>query len=270
MKNLNHKNVIITGGASGIGRKMAVRLARQKANLAIIDIDKTRLAETQKDLKPLDSRVEIYECDVSQKKEIEKISTQIKADYPRIDILINNAGVVTGRSFLETSDAELARNVDINLMAVIWMTKLFLPAMAASNSGHIVNIASAAGLIGIPGLVDYCAAKFAVVGFSDALRLEMKKHGHHRVKVTCVCPSFTRTGMFAGAKPPLFSPWLDPDTVAKRIVQAIQKERAYLKAPVIVKLIPFVKGLPAPLLDKLGGIIGLERTMEMFSGRKSS
>ena len=141
--------------------------------------------------------------------------------------------------------------------------------MTARNSGHIVNIASAAGLIGVPGLVDYCAAKYAVVGFSDALRLEMKKQGYTGVKVTCVCPSFIATGMFAGAKPPWLSPWLDPDAISKKIVQSIQKERAYLKAPLIIKLIPFFKGLPAPLLDRLVSIMRLDRTMDAFKGSKT-
>ncbi len=270
MKNLNNKNVIITGGAAGIGRKMAEHLARHRANLVLIDIDKTRLAETEHELRPLGTRIKIYPCDVARKTEIEKISHQIKADFAFIDILINNAGVVTGKSFLDTHDAVLDRNLAVNLMAVIWMTKQFLPAMAAKNSGHIVNIASATGLIGVSGLVDYCAAKFALVGFSDALRLEMKKYGYNGVKVACICPSFIRTGMFAGAKPPLFSPWLDPDTVAKKIVRAIQKERPYLITPFIVKLLPFFKGLPAPLFDKLVRMTGLDRTMEMFTGRKHS
>ena len=269
MKNLKNKNVVITGGASGIGRKMALLLARRRANLAIMDIDMLRLTETKNELKPLANRIEIYECDVSQKKEIEKISHQINADFPRIDILINNAGVVTGKSFLDTSDADLVRNMEINLMAVMRMTRQFLPTMTARNSGHIVNIASAAGLIGVPGLVDYCAAKHAVVGFSDALRLEMKKLGYRGVKVTCICPSFITTGMFAGVKPPLLSPWLDPDVISKKIVQSIQRERAYLKAPLIIKLIPFFKGLPAPLLDRLVSIMRLDRTMDAFKGSKT-
>ncbi len=266
MKTLENKNVVITGGASGIGRKMALRFARQKANLAVIDIDETQLTNTEKKLKTFTTRIQVYRCDVSQKNEIEHISGKIKKDFIFIDILINNAGVVTGKPVLDTRFEDLKRNLDINLMAVIWMTKQFLPEMIARNAGHIVNIASAAGLIGVPGLTDYCAAKFGVVGFSDALRLEMKKFGHHGVKVSCICPSFIATGMFAGAKPPLFSPWLDPDRVAGKIVQTIINERAYLKMPFIVKLIPFFRGLPTPLFDRLGKMMGLDGVMDNFRG----
>jgi all-trans-retinol dehydrogenase (NAD+) len=270
MRSLAHKNVIITGGAAGIGKKMALRLARQNANLAVIDIDETGLAHTEKELQMFSGQIRIYRYDLSYTNQIEQAADKIKADFKTIDILINNAGVVTGKPFLTTGFDDLKRNLEINLMAVIWMTRQFLPEMVARDAGHIVNIASAAGLIAVPGLADYCAAKFGVVGFSDALRLEMKKSGHHGVKVSCICPSFIATGMFAGAKPPGFSSWLDPDRVAEKIVQTIIKERAYLKTPLIVKLIPFFKGLPAPFYDQISRIAGLDRAMDFFKGHQST
>ena len=266
MKTLAHKNVAITGAASGIGKKMALRFARQQANLALIDIDETRLANTAKELKTFAIRIQTYRCDVSHRNQIEQIADRIKKDFNLIDILINNAGVVTGRPILDTRFEDLKKSLDVNLMAVIWMTKQFLPAMIAAKAGHIVNIASAAGLIGIPGMVDYCASKFGVVGFSEALRLEMKKFGYDGVKVSCICPSFIATGMFAGVKPPRFNPWLDPDRVATEIIRTILRERAYLKVPFIVKLIPFSRCLPTPLLDRFGKLMGLDRVMDNFRG----
>ena len=266
MKTLENKNVIITGGASGIGKLMALRFAGRRANLAIIDIDETRLTSTEKELKKFTVRILTYRGDVSRKDQIEQIADRIKKDFNFIDILVNNAGVVTGKPVLDTRFEDLKKGLDINLMAVIWMTKQFLSEMIARNTGHIVNIASAAGLIGVPGLADYCAAKFGVVGFSDALRLEMKKLGYHGIKVSCICPSFIATGMFAGVKPPLFSPWLDPERVANEIVRTILRERTYLKIPFIVNLIPLFRCLPAPLFDRLGKIMGLDRVMDNFRG----
>jgi all-trans-retinol dehydrogenase (NAD+) len=266
MKTLENKNVIITGGASGIGKKMALRLARLGANLAIIDIDETRLTNTEKEMGAFSARILTYRCDVSQKNQIEQIAGRIKKDFNFIDILINNAGVVTGKPILDTRFEDLKKNFDTNLMAVIWMTIQFLPEMIARNSGSVVNVASAAGLIGVPGMADYCAAKFGVVGFSEALRLEMKKFGYTGVKVNCICPSFTTTGMFAGVKPPLFSPWLDPDRLADQIVRTIVRGRAYLKVPFMVKLVPFFKCLPTSLLDRIGKIMGLDRVMDNFRG----
>jgi len=268
MKTIDDKNVVITGGAAGIGKRMALRFARQKANLAVIDIDPNRLSQTEKELKTFGKRIQIYRCDVSLRNQIEQTADRIKTDFISTDILINNAGVVTGKSILDISFEDLKRNLDINLMAVIWMTRQFLPEMIARNTGHIVNIASAAGLIGLPGLSDYCATKFGVVGFSEALRLEMKKSAPG-VKVTCICPSFIATGMFAGVKPPLLSPWLDPDRVAGKIVRTILNKRAYLKTPFIVKLIPFFRVLPAPVLDRISRLAGLDRAMNAFKGHPS-
>jgi len=266
MKTLKKKNVVITGGASGIGKRLALRFARQKSNLAIIDIDGTRLMNTEKELKPFNVRIQTYRCDVSQQNQIEQIADRIKKDFNFIDILINNAAVVTGKPVLDAHLEDLKKTLDTDLMAVIFMTKQFLSEMVARNSGHIVNVASAAGLVAVPGMADYCAAKFGVVGFSDALRLEMKKYGYHGVKVSCICPSFIATGMFAGVKPPLFSSWLDPDRVAYEIIRTILRDRAYLKIPFTVKLIPFFKCLPTPLLDRLGKMMGLDRAMNNFRG----
>lgn len=266
MTTLEKKNVVITGAASGIGKKMSLRFARQKANLALIDMDETRLANTEKELNTFSVRIQTYRCDVSQKNQIEQIADRIKKDFNFIDILINNAGVVTGKPILDTRFEELKKVLDTNLMAVIWLTKQFLPAMIAGNSGHIVNVASAAGLIGVPGMVDYCASKFGVVGFSDALRLEMKKFGYHGVKVSCICPSFVATGMFAGVKPPLFTSWLDPDRVANEVVRNILRGRAYLKIPFFVKLIPLFRCLPTSLFDRIGKMMGLDRVMNNFRG----
>jgi all-trans-retinol dehydrogenase (NAD+) len=266
MKTLENKNSLITGGAAGIGKRMALRLARLKANLAIIDIDETRLVDTAKEMQAFNTRIQTYRCDVSRKDQVEQVADRIKKDFKFIDILINNAGVVTGKPVVDTRFEDLKKNFDTNLMAVIWMTKQFLPEMIARNSGSIVNVASAGGLIGVPGMADYCAAKFGVVGFSEALRLEMKKFGYAGVKVTCICPSFTTTGMFAGVKPPLFSPWLDPDRLADQIVRTILRGRAYLKVPLMVKLVPFFKCLPTPLFDRIGKIMGLDRVMDNFRG----
>ncbi|MBU0994401.1 MAG: SDR family oxidoreductase, partial [Proteobacteria bacterium] len=205
MKSLAGKTVVITGAGSGIGKRMALICAREKANLAILDINEKNLKDTETDIKGLSARVQAYRCDVSRKEDIETAVKAIKKDFQSIDVLINNAGIVNGKSILDSSFEDIKRTIDINLMGVIWMTKCILPEMVNRNNGHIVNIASAAGLLAIPKMADYCATKFAVVGFSDALRMEMKKFGSKGVKVTCVCPSIIDTGMFTGFKAPLLN-----------------------------------------------------------------
>ena len=113
-----------------------------------------------------------------------------------MDIVINNAGVVSGRAFCELDDGRIERTMAVN--APMWVTKAFLPAMMERDSGHIVTVASAAGLVGAPRLVDYCASKHAAVGFMEALRVELKRLGSS-VCTTIICPGIINTGMFDGA-----------------------------------------------------------------------
>src|SRR5207247_8346795 len=137
-------------------------------------------------------------------------------------ILINNAGVVSGKGLLEISEEAIQRTFDVNTLALFWTTRAFLPGMIARDRGHVVTIASAAGIVGTSRLVDYCASKHAAVGFNEALRLELKRQGN-KVVTTVVCPFYISTGMFEGVKTrfPLLLPILEPQKVADRIVDAI-------------------------------------------------
>ncbi|KAI8125711.1 Short-chain dehydrogenase/reductase family 16C member 6 [Lucilia cuprina] len=114
-----------------------------------------------------------------------------------VSLLINNAGVVSGLHLLDTPDHLIERSFNVNVMAHFWTTKAFLPKMIENQRGHIATIASLAGHVGITKLVDYCASKFAAVGFDEALRLELEVLGHTNIQTTCVCPFFIQqTGMF--------------------------------------------------------------------------
>jgi len=266
MKSLSGKNVLITGAAAGIGKEMALCFAREKANLAIIDIDGGKLDDTAAELSAFDITVHSYTCDISDRKQIEKTAAAVKKDLAFMDVLINNAGIAVGKAIIDSEYEDIRKTIDINLMGVIWMVKQFLPEMTRRNSGHIVNIASAAGLLAVPKLADYCATKFAVIGFSDTLRMEMKKYGFHGVKVSCICPSIIDTGMFDGFQAPYLSPLLKPDAVAAGILKTVKKDKPYLKMPFMVKLIPLFKLLPVMLLDKLGDLTGTSRAMDHFRG----
>jgi short-subunit dehydrogenase len=139
--------------------------------------------------------------------------------------------------------------------------------MMKRNQGFIASVASAMGLTGVPRMGDYCASKHAIVGFTDTLRMELKKFKYDGVKTLVVCPSGIDTGMFAGYKAPLFSPLLKPETVARKTLEAIKKERTYLKLPFIVKLIPSMKLFPATIQDVFGKLTGLLKSMDYFQGK---
>jgi len=266
MKHLVGKNIVITGGAAGIGREMAVAFARERANLALLDINPKMLADTVEILKRPGIEVRGYPCDIADSRSVEQAAEQVRQDFTKTDVLVNNAGIVIGKPAAAVSYEELRRIVDINALGVMWMTRQFIGDMMARNSGHIVNIASASGLLAVPRLSDYCATKFAVVGYSDALRMEMKKFKCPGVKVSCICPSVIDTGMFTGFSPPLLNPLLQPADVARQIVRTVKREKDYLKIPFMVKMIPFFKVLPSAWVDWMVALTGTNRAMDHFIG----
>ena len=264
MTSLAGKNIVITGAASGIGRLMAITFAEKGANVSILDIDKEKLRETKEEIEAADYGVRAVShlCDVSKPKQISKVVKDLIADLGSIHVLVNNAGIAPGRWITESTYEEMKKTVDVNLLGLMWMTREVLPDMIANNHGHIVNISSAMGLVAVPKMSAYAATKFGVIGYSDALRMELKKQGNTGVKVTVVCPSGIDTGMFPGYKSPLLSPMLRPEDVARRVVKAVERDKTYLKLPLAVNFIPFIKGLPANLVDKLGEILGVTSTMD--------
>lgn len=269
LKILAEKTVVITGGAAGIGWEMARVFAREKARLAIVDIDTGALERRVGRLTAEGARVTGYRCDMADPEQVRAVAERIRQDFGPVDVLVNNAGIVVGKPAARASYADLRRIVDINLLGVMWMTRQFLGDMMAAGRGHIVNVASATGMLAVPGLSDYCATKFAVLGYSDALRMEMKRSGCPGVKVACICPSVVETGMFAGFIPPLFSPLLKPADVARRIVDTVKRENDYLKIPFMVHVLPFLKLLPAAWVDRLVALTGLDRSMDHFAGHAS-
>jgi len=171
---------------------------------------------------------------------------------------------------LDVPDALIQKTLMVNTVAHGYTTKAFLPKMIENNRGHVVSIASSAGITGVSGLADYCASKFGAVGFDEALRLEMKKL-RKNVKTTCVCPYFIDTGMFEGASTrfSFILPILSAEYAATRIVQAILQEETYLLMPAFVNSIYFMRCFcPTWLYDKLMDWIGASNSMDHFIGRK--
>lgn len=157
----------------------------------------------------------------------------------------------------------------VNVLALYWVTRSFLPAMLERGSGHIVTIASAAGLLGVNKQTDYSASKHAAIGFTESLRVELKKTGYPGVRTTIVEPFYVNTGMFEGVKTrfPRVLPILDQDEVTDRIVKAIQKNRQELKMPFIVNLVPVLRLLPVDTFDRLADFFGINASMQEFVGR---
>ena len=140
-----------------------------------------------------------YTVDITNRHKIYATAEEVKQDVGTVKILINNAGIVSGTSVLDTTDEKIIRTFDVNVLAQFWTIKAFMPDMILGKKGHIVNVASLAGHSGMHKLVDYCSSKFAAVGIDDALKVELHVQGHDSyIKTTVVCPYYISTGMFAG------------------------------------------------------------------------
>ena len=271
MTTINNKHVLITGGASGIGRRLVLRCAEMGAAVSILDLDeagaKTAAAEAAaRGAGP----VRAFACDVGDREQVSACAADVLAAQGAVDILVNNAGVVSGRPLLELSDEHIERTFRVNALALFWTTRAFLPAMVARGSGHIVNVASAAGLVGSPRETDYAASKFAAVGFNEALRLELKRSAPG-VKTTVVRPFYIDTGMFAGVKTrfPLLLPILKEDDVTERILRAIQHNTAQVDMPWMVRTLPLMRLLPVWAFDGLADFFGITAAMDEFTGRET-
>jgi len=268
MKNVAGKIALITGGAMGMGRLVAFRCARDGARIVIWDMNSEATDKTVKELKAIGADAHGYIVDVTDIASVGEAAEKVKREVGDVDILVNNAGIVAGGGFLEVPIETHAKVIDVNINGVMYCTHAFLPGMIESKAGHIVNIASAAGLIGVAGVTSYSASKFAVVGFTEALRTELRKMKLKDIQTTTVCPSFVDTGMFAGVKAPMFTPLMTPEEMADKIYEGLRKDKIMVKAPRMVKYIPIFKALSHPNhFSVLGQVMGVHSAMDKWTGR---
>lgn len=183
--------------------------------------------------------------------------------------MINNAGIVSGKKILESSNEMVRKTFEVNSLSLAYTVKEFLPQMLKHNKGHIVTIASAAGFIGSPGLADYSASKSAAIGFDESLRQELTDLNSN-ITTTCVCPYFINTGMFDGVstKFPTLLPILEPEWASERIVAGILKEERFVIMPWFIGFAYHLKALfPTEIYDKTMEFFGVHHVMKNFRGK---
>lgn len=190
MKELRDKEVLITGAGSGIGRATAVAFARAGARLWLADIDDAGCRGTAAQVEQAGAVARTLHCNVAELASVQAMADRVHAEIEALDILMNNAGIGSGGRFLDTTPATWQRVLDINLMGVLNGCHVFLPAMVKRGRGQVVNTASAAGFIAAPDMPIYGASKFAVLGFTEALRADMAQHG---IGVSAICPGIVNT-----------------------------------------------------------------------------
>jgi short-subunit dehydrogenase len=239
-----NKIVLITGASSGIGKETAIEFAKLGANIILIARKKDKLEQVANELKKFNVLTLVCQCDVSKKDQVKEMSKKVLEKFESVDILVNNAGFAIYGSVSDLTIDEIESQMETNYFGMIYCIKNFLPSMLKKKSGHIVNVASVAASFGLPGIASYCASKFAMLGFSEGLKHELKNTG---VGITVVSPIMVRTNFFehpSFEKMPKFSPTsLSSETVAKAILKAANSPRLEIIVPSVVRGAVWMKNM---------------------------
>jgi short-subunit dehydrogenase len=256
MRTLNGKLVLVTGAAAGIGRAMALEFARHRANLLLVDVDGIGLAETAIAARALDVKVDVCVADLARSEDVTRLALRVREQFPHLDVLVNNAGVAYYGTTHEMSHEQWRKVLAVNLHAPIQLTRELLHVLFERPEAHILNMCSIAGLVGVARLSAYNASKFALVGFSESLRVE---YGPRGLGVTAVCPGLVRTGIFENAMlggdktPRRFPTWLtaSPERIARAAVRAIRKNQGVVVVTGHAKFIAWIKRFAPRLFDRI-------------------
>lgn len=233
MNKLKGKTVVVTGASSGIGRSTVLNFAEQQVKaIVLVSRNKERMSQVSTEIADKCESI-LFSCDVSDKSEVLKLANDVLSVYDHIDILVNNAGIGILGKVADQSIEEIEQVTKTNYFGMIYCTKAFLDTMLRKKSGHIINVASLAASFGIPGLAAYCGSKFAILGFSESLKHELRGTG---VRVTVVSPIGVKTNFFEhqsfGNK---FKNkeryYLDPHSVSKAIIRASTSNRLEIVVP---------------------------------------
>lgn len=246
--------VAVTGAARGIGAATARALAARGAQVAIGDVD---LEAARATAAAAGGGIVALPLDVTDPDSFDRFLDAVERDLGPLDVLVNNAGVMPLSALLDEDDATTARILDVNVRAVIHGTREAVRRMRPRGTGHVVNIASTAGKAGVPGASTYCASKSAVIGFCEAVRLELRGSG---VEVSCVMPGIVRTDLTDGVEDmPLFRA-IQPEDVARGIVEALEDPRFEVYVPASAgPLLASTGMLPRRAREWVGRRMGVER-----------
>ncbi len=235
---LENRTAVVTGAASGIGRALAGALAQRRCHLALADINEAGLQRTAESVMRPGLRISCHRLDVADAEAVAGLPIKVRSSHPGVDLLFNNAGVALGGTFEQISDTDFEWLFGINFRGMVRMTRAFLPLLKASDDARIVNVSSVFGLMAPPGQTAYAASKFAIRGFSEALRHELQGSP---VGVTVVCPGGVATAIAENARPPAGISTTDvareqalakkllklpPQVAAETIVQGVERRKA--------------------------------------------
>lgn len=268
-KDLDGETVLITGGGSGIGRQLALRFSRLGCRVVLWDVNEKGNGETEKLLKEHGGQCYSYVCDVTDREKVYAVARRVKDEVGPVTILVNNAGIVTGKRLLDLPDHLIEKTFRVNVISHFWTYKAFLPDMIAANHGHIVTISSLAGSSGMNYLSDYCASKSAASNLHESVYFELKDANATGIKMTLVAPFFVNTGLFEGADGGYFS-LLTTEYVADNIISSVQCNQEVAIIPGYFTPILMLKALmPLPAYSVFFELLKGFDAMKTFVGRSA-
>lgn len=256
--------VLVTGGVSGLGKEIVVKYASKGATVVVLDVYLPKEEERV-------ASVHYYQCDVSDRKQVIACQQRIKKEVGIVSILINNAGITSGKTVLELSYEDIERTVQINLLASFYTIKIFLPDMLAQRRGYVVTIASVLGYMLPARLSAYGASKSGLIALHESLTYELgpPSISPQGVKTLLVCPGQLKTRLFGGVRTPwrLLAPELEPSYVAQKVLSATELgRRGEIKVPLYGHLLPVMRAVPWPVMETLRYYLGVDESMRTFKG----
>ena len=244
MDRFKTKTAVITGAGSGFGRALALNLARKGWRIGIADINDAGSKETLKMVEQAGGKGEVFHVDVADSLSVKKMADHFYSKWNRVDLLINNAGIAAAGGIGESPLQDWKALMEIDYLSVVYGCHEFVPRMRAQGGGHILNTASGAGMLSLPYLGAYNAAKAAVISLSETIRVELAPAN---IGVTVVCPTFFNTGLIDDISST--SPWIEEvastgfkngisaETVAKRTIKAVEKNKLYAIPMIYLKIL---------------------------------
>lgn len=259
--------VLITGGVTGLGRNIVQDLKYRNAKIVVLDIK----MPTEEEKVP---GVLYYKCDVSDRQQILQTQKIVQREVGIVTVLINNAGITTGKTVLDLSFLEIEKTIQVNLLSSFYTIKAFLPDMILKQRGYIITIASVLGYMSPARLSAYGASKSGLIALHESLTYELGSPSlnPHGIKTLLICPGQLKTGMFKGVRTPstILAPELDPKFVAASVVRAIEQgRRGEIKLPLYGKFIPIFRAFPWPIVEVARKLSGIDKSMEEFKAKLS-
>ncbi|MDN6356706.1 SDR family oxidoreductase [Yaniella sp.] len=265
---LRAQTVLVTGAGSGIGRLLAIGSAqRGAAHVVVWDIDEYAAQEVVQEILALGVDASYDVVDITSDESVDAAGHTVRERIGSIDFLVNNAGVVTGKAFLDQNHEDVERTFQVNALALYRVTRQFLPGMLNNRFGSVTVISSAAAFTGVARQTDYAASKWAALGFTESLRAEMRHQGHN-IHTLSVHPFYVATGMFEGATSPnVLLPILEPTYVADQVFRTLEAGKHQLVLPASASIARWLNILPVPVADRCRDLFGINSTMDHFVGR---